>query len=190
MDIQTLLQYTVEQQASDLHLKVGSHPVLRINGELSVGENLADAGGVSLAYAALQRHLRSHPKDNRKLIDTLKAMRDLGLFDVEPVLVHGHAVSPREVFIAAVMPHLLAPEGRDLVGRQTFEPAAPQALQVRAQRVPAGPAPPDELLLGHGRSSGSGAPCRGRRPPPAAPSRRPCQGPPRSWSCLPNTGTR
>ncbi len=42
-------------------------PRLHINGELSVGENLADVGGVSLAHAALQRHLRAHPKENRKL---------------------------------------------------------------------------------------------------------------------------
>jgi putative endopeptidase len=42
-------------------------PGLRINGELSVGENLADVGGVSLAHAALQRHLRAHPKENRKI---------------------------------------------------------------------------------------------------------------------------
>ena len=50
----------------------------------------------------------------------VKAMRDLGLFDVEPVLVHGHAISPREVFIATVKPHLLAPEGRDLVAMRVI----------------------------------------------------------------------
>ena len=42
-------------------------PGLRINGELSVGENLADVGGVSLAHAALQRHLRANPNENRKI---------------------------------------------------------------------------------------------------------------------------
>ena len=42
-------------------------PGLRINGELSVGENLADVGGVSLAHAALQRYLRAHPNENRKI---------------------------------------------------------------------------------------------------------------------------
>ena len=50
-------------------------PGLHINGELSVGENLADVGGVSLAYAALQRHLRSHPKDNRKIDGFTPAQR-------------------------------------------------------------------------------------------------------------------
>ena len=42
-------------------------PGLHINGELSVGENLADVGGVSLAQSALQKYLRAHPKENRKI---------------------------------------------------------------------------------------------------------------------------
>ncbi len=42
-------------------------PGLHINGELSVGENLADVGGVSLAHSALQQYLRAHPKENRKI---------------------------------------------------------------------------------------------------------------------------
>jgi len=40
-------------------------PGLRLNGELEVGENLADAGGVALGYAALQTYLRDHPSANR-----------------------------------------------------------------------------------------------------------------------------
>ena len=34
MLINDLLQLAIEKKASDLHLKVGSHPVLRVNGEL------------------------------------------------------------------------------------------------------------------------------------------------------------
>jgi lysine 6-dehydrogenase len=45
----------------------------------------------------------------------MKSMRDLGLFDTEPVDVDGVRVSPRDVFIATVGPHLVRPEGRDLV---------------------------------------------------------------------------
>lgn len=45
----------------------------------------------------------------------VKAMRDLGLFDSEPVKVHGWMVSPREVFIATVGPHLQDTGGHDLV---------------------------------------------------------------------------
>jgi predicted metalloendopeptidase len=42
-------------------------PGVRLNGELSSGENLADVGGVMLGYDALQAHLQAHPADNREI---------------------------------------------------------------------------------------------------------------------------
>ena len=42
-------------------------PGVRLNGELSSGENLADVGGVMLGYDALQAHLQANPEDNRKI---------------------------------------------------------------------------------------------------------------------------
>lgn len=45
----------------------------------------------------------------------MKSMRDLGLFSDEPLEVDGTVVAPRDVFIAAVSPHLVRPEGKDLV---------------------------------------------------------------------------
>jgi predicted metalloendopeptidase len=42
-------------------------PGVRLNGELSSGENLADVGGVMLGYDALQAHLQANPADNRKI---------------------------------------------------------------------------------------------------------------------------
>jgi len=42
-------------------------PGLHANGALAVGENLADLGGVSLAYAALRAHLHESPKENVKI---------------------------------------------------------------------------------------------------------------------------
>ncbi len=60
----------------------------------------------------------------------VKAMRELGLFGSEPVKVHGWMVSPREVFIATVGPHLQDDGGHDLValrvvvsGTRAGEPA-------------------------------------------------------------------
>lgn len=41
-----------------------------LNGELEATENLADIGGITLAYSALQKHLAKHPEDNR-VIDGL-----------------------------------------------------------------------------------------------------------------------
>ncbi|MGE5660095.1 MAG: M13 family metallopeptidase [Actinomycetota bacterium] len=42
-------------------------PGLKLNGKLSVGENLADVGGVSLAYEALQQYLKENPQANQKI---------------------------------------------------------------------------------------------------------------------------
>ncbi len=43
-------------------------PGVRLNGNLTAGENLADIGGLNFAYDALQRHLKSHP-GARRVID-------------------------------------------------------------------------------------------------------------------------
>jgi lysine 6-dehydrogenase len=45
----------------------------------------------------------------------MKPIRELGLLSLDPMMVKGHAVVPRDLFIAAVSPHLTKPEGRDLV---------------------------------------------------------------------------
>lgn len=45
----------------------------------------------------------------------MRAVRDLGLLDLDPVEVAGVEVVPREVFIEVVSPRLKRPEGRDLV---------------------------------------------------------------------------
>jgi lysine 6-dehydrogenase len=45
----------------------------------------------------------------------MEAIRDLGLLDLEPLDVKGVKVSPRDVAVAAMAPHLQKPANRDLV---------------------------------------------------------------------------
>lgn len=40
---------------------------LHVNGQLAVGENLADVGGIRFAYGALQGYLRDHPDKDRDI---------------------------------------------------------------------------------------------------------------------------
>ena len=50
----------------------------------------------------------------------MKSMRDLGLFSTEPLEVDGAFVAPRDVFIAAVTPHLVRPQAKDLVAMRVI----------------------------------------------------------------------
>jgi predicted metalloendopeptidase len=51
------------RQAAAFEVVPGTH----LNGELSSGENLADLGGLTLAYDALAKHLQAHPQEDRRI---------------------------------------------------------------------------------------------------------------------------
>jgi lysine 6-dehydrogenase len=50
----------------------------------------------------------------------MEAIRDLGLLDLEPIDVKGVKVSPRDVAIATMGPHLRKPAGRDFVAMRVM----------------------------------------------------------------------
>ena len=51
-----------------------------MNGQLSAGENIADNGGVKIAYKAFRKHLQNHP--NTRSLPGLQHLSDDQLFFV------------------------------------------------------------------------------------------------------------
>ena len=65
-------EYNKRRQAVvDQYSEYQPLPGLHVNGELTQGENIADIGGVKLAYAALQKALDKNPASREKKIDGL-----------------------------------------------------------------------------------------------------------------------
>src|SRR5437762_2213485 len=82
MHINDLLKIASERKASDLHLKVGSHPVLRINGELvPLVENkrLMQEDTIAMAFSIMSNRQKQKFKDNLE-IDIAYSVPGLGRF--------------------------------------------------------------------------------------------------------------
>jgi twitching motility protein PilT len=82
MNVNDLLKIAVERKASDLHLKVGSHPVLRIDGELtSLVElkRLMQEDTISMAFSIMNARQKQRFKDEFE-IDIAYSVPGLGRF--------------------------------------------------------------------------------------------------------------
>src|SRR5882724_620997 len=84
MHINDLLKIATERKASDLHLKVGSHPVLRINGHLtplSELNRLSQEDTIAMAFSIMSGRQKQKFKDHFE-IDLAYSVPGLGRFRV------------------------------------------------------------------------------------------------------------
>src|SRR6188508_2612281 len=82
MHINDLLKIASERKASDLHLEVGSHPVLRINGELIPlveTKRLMQEDTIAMAFSIMSNRQKQKFKDNLE-IDIAYSVPGLGRF--------------------------------------------------------------------------------------------------------------
>ncbi len=82
MNINDLLKMAVERKASDLHLKVGSHPVLRIDGDLApLGElkRLMQEDTIAMAFSIMNARQKQRFKEDLEL-DIAYSVPGLGRF--------------------------------------------------------------------------------------------------------------
>jgi twitching motility protein PilT len=82
MNINDLLKMAIERKASDLHLKVGSHPVLRVDGELApLGElkRLMQEDTIAMAFSIMNARQKQRFKEDFEL-DIAYSVPGLGRF--------------------------------------------------------------------------------------------------------------
>jgi len=83
MDVNALLRYTVERGASDLHLKVGNVPFIRIDGELLPGEfDVLSAIDTESAAASLMSDHKKQEFDETSEADLGYTLSGVGRFRV------------------------------------------------------------------------------------------------------------
>jgi twitching motility protein PilT len=84
LHINTLLERVIEKRASDLHLTAGSHPVIRINGELVPQTDFPELNGSKirqLVYAVITQRQREKFEEHLEL-DTSYSLPGRGRFRV------------------------------------------------------------------------------------------------------------
>jgi twitching motility protein PilT len=82
MNVDDLLKIAVERDASDLHLKVGNHPVLRIDGQLHPLvelKRLMQENTIAMAYGMMNSAQKDRFKDDNEL-DMAYSVAGLGRF--------------------------------------------------------------------------------------------------------------
>ena len=83
MDVNALLRYTVERGASDLHLKVGNVPFVRVDGELYPGEfDVLTPADTEMASSLLMSDHKKHEFASTNEADLGYTLTGVGRFRV------------------------------------------------------------------------------------------------------------
>ena len=103
------------------------HPDVHVNGRLTLGENIADLGGVHIAYDALQAALKAAPAEANRRIDGYT--QDQRFFLAFARIWRARMREQQTLVYLASNPH--APPHERIVGTLGNVPAFAQAFQCR-----------------------------------------------------------
>ncbi|HQN40414.1 MAG TPA: type IV pili twitching motility protein PilT, partial [Thermoanaerobaculia bacterium] len=82
MNVNDLLKIAIERKASDLHLKVGSHPIIRIDGHLTLLtelKRLMQEDTIAMAFSMMNARQKQRFKEELE-IDIAYSVPGLGRF--------------------------------------------------------------------------------------------------------------
>ncbi|NII10074.1 M13 family metallopeptidase [Oleiagrimonas sp. C23AA] len=111
----------------DAYKPLKDHPDLHVNGKLTLGENIADLGGLNIAYDALQTALKNHPEEANKKIDGYT--EDQRFFMNWARVWRGEIREKRQMVLLNADPH--SPMKFRAIGAPSNMPAFAQAFQCK-----------------------------------------------------------
>lgn len=107
---------------------LADHPDKTVNGKLTLGENIADLGGLNIAYDALQMALKNHPAEAKEKIDGYT--EDQRFFMNWARVWRGNIREKRQLVLLNADPH--APAKFRAIGAPSNMPAFAQAFECKA----------------------------------------------------------
>ncbi|HEY0197365.1 MAG TPA: M13 family metallopeptidase, partial [Rhodanobacter sp.] len=120
----------------DAYTPIKDKPDLHVNGKLTLGENIADLGGLNVAYDALQTALKANPAEATQKIDGYT--QDQRFFLNWARVWRGSMREKSEILQLNTDPH--SPEGLRAMGAPSNMPAFATAFQCKAGDVMVRPA--------------------------------------------------
>jgi len=112
----------------DSYAPIAAHPDQHVNGKLTMGENIADLGGLNVAYDALQAALAANQKEAKSKIDGYT--QDQRFFLNWARVWRGNIRDEAQLVLLNTDPH--SPSQFRAIGAPSNMPAFAQAFQCRA----------------------------------------------------------